>query len=641
MANKGALTLASTFALPAGTIPYGLAPSPDGKNLYVVLNGSTTTLAGVAQLAIDQTTGALSTIAGKSTFINVSSAMRYAAVSPDGKNVYATASGNSRIHTLARDAADGSLTVPFTYTNANVSYPVGITVSPDNAHVYVAMYTGGSAAGNIRVYSRNTSTGALTEIQSVPLVGAFHVAVTPDGNAFYVTSATASTISGYVRDNNPASGTYGQLSSPVTTATPSGSAATIEITDDGLFVYVACDSGSQFTGCYSRNPSTNVLTDIGHPAQTSDNNGGPWGSALSRDSGNTSLYIALSDVQKITQYDRSSTDLSTGGLKFKTPGSVTTSNVGLASPQGGGSKGPYDVAVTPNNKFLYATALGTDSVDVFTIDQGVAAPTAVSADFPGTFSILGSVQQDLAGSFSVLATVQQDFAGSFSALAGVQQNFAGSFSMLGSVSQNFVGSFDILASGPTAVSADIVGTFSIVSAVMKDFAGSFSVLAGVQRNLIGTFDVASAVGPIDVSKISPSRVVVFEGSGSRVVVFEGSGPRVRFDQMSAIQPTKVGDKWTVPRDPDEKSHYAADITDELADRATTALSVELVLVGVVQIEPPQIQTATLAGVPRTFVVAFLGGTDAEPPEGWKWVARVTCANGERFDKTTWFNKVDP
>jgi hypothetical protein len=111
--------------------------------------------------------------------------------------------------------------------------------------------------------------------------------------------------------------------------------------------------------------------------------------------------------------------------------------------------------------------------------------------------------------------------------------------------------------------------------------------------------------------------------------------------MSGKEPIKNGDKWTVDRDPDEKSHYLADITQELIDRATTALSVELVLVGVVQLELPTIQTATKDGAQRTYAVAFLGGTDTEPPEVWKWVARVTCANGERFDKTTWFNKVDP
>lgn len=111
--------------------------------------------------------------------------------------------------------------------------------------------------------------------------------------------------------------------------------------------------------------------------------------------------------------------------------------------------------------------------------------------------------------------------------------------------------------------------------------------------------------------------------------------------MSDKKPTLVDGKWTVDRDPDEKSHYAADITEELTDRATTAVSVELILVGVVQIEAPDIQVVTVEGVERTYIVAFLGGTDTEPPTGWKWVARVTCANGERFDKTTWFNKVDP
>lgn len=111
--------------------------------------------------------------------------------------------------------------------------------------------------------------------------------------------------------------------------------------------------------------------------------------------------------------------------------------------------------------------------------------------------------------------------------------------------------------------------------------------------------------------------------------------------MSDKKPVVIDGKWTVDRDPDEKSYYGADVTAELADRATTAGSVELVLVGVVQLEVPDIQVVTVDGVERTYIVAFLGSTDTEPPAGWKWVARVTCANGERFDKTTWFNKVDP
>jgi hypothetical protein len=238
-----------------------------------------------------------------------------------------------------------------------------------------------------------------------------------------------------------------------------------------------------------------------------------------------------------------------------------------------------------------ATALG---------DSPAPAPvggdtTTVTADFPGIFDVLATVSRDFAGTFDVRSTVTRDF----------------------------------------------TGTFDVLAKVSGDFAGSFDIRQLVVRDFVGTFDIAPAAGSIDVSTISPSRIVVFEGSGSRVVVFEGSGPRVRFDQMSAKVPTKVGEKWICDRDPDEESHYAADITKELADRNTTASSVVLVLVGVAQLAEPEIQVATFAGVEGTYVVAFLGGIAGEPPADWRWVARVRCANGERFDKTTWFNKVDP
>jgi hypothetical protein len=110
--------------------------------------------------------------------------------------------------------------------------------------------------------------------------------------------------------------------------------------------------------------------------------------------------------------------------------------------------------------------------------------------------------------------------------------------------------------------------------------------------------------------------------------------------MTAREPWLEGDDWFVNRDPDEKSHYAADITQELIDRATTAASVELVLLGVVQLEVPTIQVATKEGAQRTYVVAFLGSTGTAPPADWSWAARVTCANGEQFDKTTHFKRKD-
>ncbi|WP_036170359.1 hypothetical protein [Massilia sp. 9096] len=114
--------------------------------------------------------------------------------------------------------------------------------------------------------------------------------------------------------------------------------------------------------------------------------------------------------------------------------------------------------------------------------------------------------------------------------------------------------------------------------------------------------------------------------------------------MSTTEPTKVGDKWMVHRDPDEISWYAADITDELLDRnttlATTGQPVTLILQGVTMLRDFSIQTATIGGVVHTYIVVLLGGVDTALPADWLWTARCSCANGERFDKTTWFQRVD-
>ena len=108
------------------------------------------------------------------------------------------------------------------------------------------------------------------------------------------------------------------------------------------------------------------------------------------------------------------------------------------------------------------------------------------------------------------------------------------------------------------------------------------------------------------------------------------------------EPTIVDGKMTVDRDPDEISWYAADITQELIDRATAPDTTKLVLdlVGVVAVQGPALQTATAGGVTRSYVVVLLGPADGGIPADWRWTARVACMNGERFDKTTWFKKVD-
>jgi hypothetical protein len=91
--------------------------------------------------------------------------------------------------------------------------------------------------------------------------------------------------------------------------------------------------------------------------------------------------------------------------------------------------------------------------------------------------------------------------------------------------------------------------------------------------------------------------------------------------------------WTIDIDPDDINFVVWDVTKDLSDRATTAATAALNLVGMTATQGPTVQGTT--------VIALLsvtnGTTNATSPCG---TARVTCANGERFDRTIYFNLED-
>lgn len=191
------------------------------------------------------------------------------------------------------------------------------------------------------------------------------------------------------------------------------------------------------------------------------------------------------------------------------------------------------------------------------------------------------------------------------------------------------------------VSADYTISYAIEAAalVSSDYTISYAIesMPLVSADFTISYAIEAPAGEVPEVVVDISKV-----SAQRIVIFEGSGPRLEFEQMTAKPAYKVGDKWMVDRDPDEESRYAADITDELTDRMTTAVSdqIALVLLGVVSLSAPVLETVSINGVQRTFVIAFLG-PDTEPiPADWSWAARVRCANGELFDKTTYFNRKD-
>ena len=103
--------------------------------------------------------------------------------------------------------------------------------------------------------------------------------------------------------------------------------------------------------------------------------------------------------------------------------------------------------------------------------------------------------------------------------------------------------------------------------------------------------------------------------------------------MANATPYQVGDKWTIDKDPDDKLYYVANVTAQLVDGATSTVSFEVILQGVELLEKGAPQ-GNLGGL----LPVKLGSMGAVNTESY-CTFRVTCANGEQFDKTIYFNRV--
>lgn len=99
-----------------------------------------------------------------------------------------------------------------------------------------------------------------------------------------------------------------------------------------------------------------------------------------------------------------------------------------------------------------------------------------------------------------------------------------------------------------------------------------------------------------------------------------------------ILPTIINGKTTFLKDPDDQRKYKIDVSGDLTEMATTATSVTAIVSGVSILEA--------AAVNGSVMVVKLGGLDVGPTPVNYCTFRITCANGEVFDRTIWFIKVD-
>jgi DNA-binding beta-propeller fold protein YncE len=263
--------------------PVTAAVSPDGTSVYAVTYGSS----GVAAFSRNSTTGALTQLAGLTGCVTETGSGGTCtdgvalsqgigvSVSPDGTSVYATSDGYDAVAVFSRDTGTGALT-QLTSTSACVSETgsggtcadglaldgaYNVAFSPDSRHAYVGSYN----SGGVAVFTRNKTTGALTQFTGTAacitetgtgglctdgkgLWGTRELAISPDGESLYVAGDTNDSVAVVARD-----GFSGRLSQSASTSvclhetgavgcldgTGLDGATGVAVDPSGLNVYVA------------------------------------------------------------------------------------------------------------------------------------------------------------------------------------------------------------------------------------------------------------------------------------------------------------------------------------------------------------------------------------------------------------------
>jgi DNA-binding beta-propeller fold protein YncE len=234
----------STTNAIAMSSPAAVAINPEGTDVYVVTQGTSS----LVEFTREPATGLL-TETGCVSQEDTECASHEAkgldspygiAVSPDGKNVYVASYTDQAIAEFARDASTGELTQLPGPNNCITSgtgdgcetegalgleRAIGVVVSPDGKNVYVA--AGGTQEGGaIASLERNTSTGALTQLPGkegcistlntncapgVAIDGPEDLVISPDGRNVYSNSSEDNAVLEFQREP---SGALAQLASP-------------------------------------------------------------------------------------------------------------------------------------------------------------------------------------------------------------------------------------------------------------------------------------------------------------------------------------------------------------------------------------------------------------------------------------------
>jgi len=260
-------TTGGLSAVPGGPVATGILPSagtvdPSGQFLYVSNGGEISD--SISAYTINPATGALAPIAG-SPFATGQEPGSIA-ITPGGQFLYVANGQSNSIWGYTLNGATGALTPlpgnPFPTGTASNS----LAIHPNGAFLYAA--AGGSdngspAIGSVSAYAINTGTGALTAVEGSPFVAGSNtnsVALNASGTFLYASNYTDGTVSAYTI-NSSTGVLSGILGSPFPAGGGGANAAaaySVDVDPSGAYLYVT--NGNVWA--FSINPGSGALTQV-------------------------------------------------------------------------------------------------------------------------------------------------------------------------------------------------------------------------------------------------------------------------------------------------------------------------------------------------------------------------------------------
>jgi DNA-binding beta-propeller fold protein YncE len=388
-----------------------IAISPDGKNVYVASAQSD----AIAIFTRDRQTGVLRQAKKAAGCVAAKRAYGCAgaigldepnsvAISPNGRNVYATSRAGNSVTAFVRNPKTGALRqlppplagcisglpIPGCASGLALVTPDVVIISPDGNNVYVGSFFGNSVAA----FARNPATGALTQLAGIAaciaeattgcttgiaLNSVEGLAISPNGASVYAATALSNAVVTLSRD--PSTGALAQagdgsgciVESALTGCTVGrqlSGANAVAVSPDGDGVYVTSLFSNSVTS-FDRNGSTGALTQLegtGGCLIYLRSAGCSFGRALFAPEGlafspnGKNAYAAAFKTGAIAVLNRGK-----AGSVAQKPGAA-----GCLAPRSLSGctparalKGVSSIVLSPDGRYLYSTAFESDAVGIF------------------------------------------------------------------------------------------------------------------------------------------------------------------------------------------------------------------------------------------------------------------------------------